>query len=850
MSKQRPSTPARQPVSSPPGAEPKRKTKPAPFQFVPVFPDLAVHSPPVLHDGSCTADEALWSGEIRCTLRALTPLLAANDGIEWRRVHQDVRDAFTSWLKGKNITAEVDDAKRVIEPLALPGSDGQPGRLLIAGSALKGMVRASLQTLLSAPMERVQERTFSYRPSLGPKCLRPARILKSDERTGRPAELDLLPPGARIVFVEEEAVRVLVERGKFKNWPACGRQSLDHVSSDDLEFNSTKTRLTYKKGARGASLAGYVLLPYSGAIAGDPGAAETEPPFRSFAKAHQRLHPDEGGKVFLGVLYDPPLKNPGAWGDAVPVDESVWNSYVRSIAHLANGDHGHLRAHPLGKYLAETAIVRGIKAMPSHLGPDHLVYALVEQVEPGQAGRQGKPNKPQLRVLAIGHHFRFRHGYRDSVREAPLGGKESLRQVLQPLKSERENLPPSSGLLAGLPKALAAQRGLFGYVSDEESSEGEVPRGSGATGLRLGKGDFEQLAGRVAINMAVERNSSRSGRFVSLPGLEMSLVPLRVLASPKPSAVEHYLVQERVGPPPGHGGTLRTYGDVVSDKDLSELRGRKFYLHQPVAAREQSCFALVNPSDKRAKIGESFAACSQHAALARFVLAPGAEFGFTVRVRDLRMWELGALFLAMASQQAIAPLVQAVPQLQPPQSQSEKLAKWIEKHVTSGAASPSGEAPLLASKLGMGRPLGLGSVSIAIDEALRLQDADVAEGRDATLCAEVLADDAGLIQRAVKALLQKIHKDLGPGKFRRWCEEVLWPWLEAHRYRGRASYDYPTEEDKGERTILAYHSKLRVDHVKGRWTSRERNEGWIVRGLASFEDLEEHDGNPTATKRT
>ncbi|HQO92911.1 MAG TPA: hypothetical protein PLX56_11350, partial [bacterium] len=46
-----------------------------PYHFVPVEVDLAVADSPVWHDGSSNRDEELFTGELLCTMKTLTPLL-------------------------------------------------------------------------------------------------------------------------------------------------------------------------------------------------------------------------------------------------------------------------------------------------------------------------------------------------------------------------------------------------------------------------------------------------------------------------------------------------------------------------------------------------------------------------------------------------------------------------------------------------------------------------------------------------------------------------------------------------------------------------------------------------------
>ncbi len=122
-----------------------------PYGFLPIAPDRAITDTPVWHDGSSGGE--LLSGEILCELEALTPLLPGNARY---KVEDADQQRLQQWGFGK-----LPKSKQIAEPLRLPD-----GRVVIAGSALKGMIRHSLGALTSAPMERVGERHFTYRPNL------------------------------------------------------------------------------------------------------------------------------------------------------------------------------------------------------------------------------------------------------------------------------------------------------------------------------------------------------------------------------------------------------------------------------------------------------------------------------------------------------------------------------------------------------------------------------------------------------------------------------------------------------------------------------------------------------------
>lgn len=156
----------------------------APYHFVPIKPPVTLLDKPVYHDRLELGDH--YTGELRCTLRALTPLLAGNyqfdlggpedPGANSERgivASEEVREAARKLVEKRfqgKVPQQLSSDKKVIEPLIVPRQKeehfSQPGPVLIPGSQLKGMVRQSLAALLCAPMERVWDRRFSYRPNL------------------------------------------------------------------------------------------------------------------------------------------------------------------------------------------------------------------------------------------------------------------------------------------------------------------------------------------------------------------------------------------------------------------------------------------------------------------------------------------------------------------------------------------------------------------------------------------------------------------------------------------------------------------------------------------------------------
>lgn len=226
-------------------------------------------------------------------------------------------------------------------------------------------------------------------------------------------------------------------------------------------------------------------------------------------------------------------------------------------------------------------------------------------------------------------------------------------------------------------------------------------------------------------------------------------LPLRILGEPKPSAWEFYLQQpSKSDSPPS------TYGDLSGDVG-GELAGRKFYLSSSSA---KNTHFSTNEAD---------VIKSDQATLARFICDRGSTFKFMIRFAGLRVWELGALLAV----------------LEPHRLDSSTAAK----------------AEDFAHKLGLGRPLGMGSVRVTVDavRARRGRDIDLVDlsGEDGQL--------GGLTpESAVAALKTKAKLD----------STVLDQWLAVHRYVDRGRLDYPREMTKVDgqpkETIYAWHTNL------------------------------------------
>jgi CRISPR-associated protein (TIGR03986 family) len=692
-----------------------------PYHFVPINPALAVAAEPVFHDVQQTS-EGFWSGELHCTLEALTPLIAGNYQYDYQFLADDLKARYQKLLADRRADGTVVDDKKLIEPLCMePTNIGLPGTILIAGEAIKGMVRQSLQALLSAPMERVQERTFSFRPNLADaENMVPAIVHRRDIRDGRLVSMEVEFAGAcdDILYVRGSAIPVL-QRWLERNGYPEARSGLDRLpikapradinaEVSGLRIDTNPRRRYARKLDRGSetyreNLRYYTLVRYRGGLDG-------QATFASVFNGRTTV-------CYRWALV--PLRDEKPQLVALPQD--VLANYSDTLEHIGDDQTGHLLAHP---YKGELNQVRDT-TMPQF------------RREYPQVGDMLFVEMVNGKVVGIGHHFRHRRRYRDTVhlsRDPQVNRRYStqalgLRDILSPSLPERTI--QASGTHHGAPQKLTGARLMFGFVgADRPKYDLAYPNESLTFGI--GEGDFKQLAGRISINWAVEQGAlDRDGRFLN-QGDYGCLVPLRPLGAPKPSAVETYLTQDCLGDREDLG-TLCTYGDTPDDPAAGNLRGRKFYLHQPLAAESARCYELLDTDQPDWKSGETLNLRGNQAVIARFVSKPDTTFKFTLRFRDLRFWELGALLFTLTADQA---LIEHLARELQGQENTPGLQSWLQ-HIPEWKVDDT--HPLLALKLGHGRPLGLGSIRIRVDSFDRLvfnpdgmpslQSCSVEEGR-------------------------------------------------------------------------------------------------------------------------
>ncbi|MBL8529708.1 MAG: TIGR03986 family CRISPR-associated RAMP protein [Burkholderiales bacterium] len=334
-----------------------------PYGFVSLPKELATAAP-IWHDGA--SRQGRHSGEIRFELETLTPLL-----VGWER--GQVGDTESDWPVPSNLptVGQLKDKKSVLCPLRAPWGK-RP--VIIPGDSLKGLLRHELGALLGAPMERVAERSYSYRPnSLFPNQPNPKLI-------------------ARIARVPNDGIEM---------------KALDGTTQvrvpTRLELLPTNLRYD-KKREQDANY--YRFDDGNGATyRGGQGAGEK---LNSKRNLHKRL-----------------TVNPNQSTEMAALSQSVQEAYLATVRHLVDLVHGHFsERHPdVPKTVAgDAARTRILNAAKDEIfQPGDLVWV--------------EWDTEKKCIVSLGWHYYYRWAYTDSVRKT--GGKLE-RHGLFPLDKERE----------------------------------------------------------------------------------------------------------------------------------------------------------------------------------------------------------------------------------------------------------------------------------------------------------------------------------------------------------------------------------------------------------------------------
>lgn len=335
-----------------------------PYGFV-GLPDHLTTKAPVWHDGTHSAGRL--SGEIRCELLTLTPLL-----VGWER---HPADGASDWPAPDSIAGfQVPRNKPVLCPLRAPWGT-RP--VIIPGDTLKGLLRHELGALLGAPMERVAERSYSYRPN----AMYP----------NHPANRFLVP---RLARVPEGHVTTRLLDGKHH----VRLPTRLELFPATLEYNKKAKRFDYAFDQR-------VGAPYRGGQ-GAGTKLNSKPPVHTSLTVQRR-------DVTI---------------ETVDVPQAAQDGFIATVRHLIDPEHGHFsQRHPDVPKIVTTEGARS-----------RILEALTKEVfQPGDF-IWVEWDTEQNCIVSFGWHYYYRWAYRDSVRK-DADAPRLERHGLFPLDKERES---------------------------------------------------------------------------------------------------------------------------------------------------------------------------------------------------------------------------------------------------------------------------------------------------------------------------------------------------------------------------------------------------------------------------
>lgn len=333
-----------------------------PYGFV-ALPKNLTTAPPVWHDGGSSEDRL--TGEVRFEFETLTPLL-----VGWERGL--VGDSESDWPVPANLTGvgQLANKKPVLCPLRAPWGK-RP--VVIPGDSLKGLLRHELGALLGAPMERVAERSYSYRPNaLFPNQPNPKLI----------ARIARVPDGG----VETRAL------------------DAEHQVRVPAKLELLPTNLRYDK-RRELNEDFYRFDDGNGAV------------YRGGQGAGQKLNSKRNLHKKLTAHSNQPT-------EAAAVGPTVQDGYLQTVRHLIDEVSGHFsERHPDAKEHGASARTRILEAAKNVVfQPGDLIWV--------------EWDTDKRRIVSLGWHYYYRWSYTDSVRR-DVDAPRLERHGLFPLADER-----------------------------------------------------------------------------------------------------------------------------------------------------------------------------------------------------------------------------------------------------------------------------------------------------------------------------------------------------------------------------------------------------------------------------
>jgi CRISPR-associated protein (TIGR03986 family) len=558
----------------------------APFNFVPINSALSLQDKPT---SRARFDQTKNSGELLLSMSCLTPFLPGHFQYKFQDMSSSQQQEIN--IKFGLGKSNFDKDKNIIEPL-FHNIDGKE-HVLVAGTSLKGMLRNSLASLFSNPMERVNKRTYSFRPNIKPGNIVPAIVVDKEG----PWDKIKVKIGNmnNFHFCSDECEDSLASACSSSNLESDVRKKENKIKAKLQKCRHLKQRFCNKLipgGNENIDLIGSHIGKYFFGIDG-----------KGLLK--QKFNPGRNKKYGFGV---------GKFKKEITLEKKLIEGFKRTLEHLCCDEYGHLKDHPLLHGSNAGVVKKEIKAKV-RTGPEIGDIVFLEY----------KPNCNTIDFkdsdfITMGFHYRYRWAYQDNTREKFAEGQLKNRSAFfDPNPGEDQEFTPQGKLCK-----TTVLRELFGFVDEEKEFKGKEAKGS-----------QKALAGKLSCNFAIEQNPERNNRFLFEE--KDYFCVLKPLGSPKPSAVELYLTQrEDLINKRKDGGFLCTYGENHNDAAKGSLRGRKFYLNHTNNFENFIC---------KTSSFKEFA--GQHTSLARYVLQKGTDFKFKLRFENLSDWELGAIIFAL-----------------------------------------------------------------------------------------------------------------------------------------------------------------------------------------------------------
>lgn len=739
--------------------------------FVPINNRLPLTEEPTYHD-RLPADDTRFTGSLYCTMTCLTPTLAGCYQYSVEQASQELQEAAAKHVRDGFSIEEITDLvgsladKKIVEPQTLAGELNRPGPVVISGDAINSaLVRAPVQSLLNAPMERVTERTIAYRvfspTDTGMKLFYVSEADYSGEQPK--VTLDELDSG-NVLWPRESVAQQLVSIASKQGYPADRCE----LRAGTVVPNTRKVyQILYGHNSDSYALEQkYFLYRYGGNLDGDFELS------RRFLERH-----DEGDANDYQCL----LVAPSQGGQSVEVTGECLKRFEQTIDHMRDIEVGHLAGHPLLDRQEAKHVAQQMNAADApqsrRLRKGEVVWA---------ESHQGS-------IVSFGRWRSYLWRYRDTV----LGKPDAIRPEVRPLDAEKA---PASGNHF----RLTAGRSMHGFVVTESRSKRRLSDPlTESIGESLGG-----LAGRVHASPAKEVIRDGQDRFVGRSEHGFCLLAPPV-GSPKVSSAEIYLRQnQRAFEDNRHDPrTMATWGEYEDDQLAGRLAGRKMFPHA------KPKFEFDCTVDVESGSSATNAILGPQTPLMRLVSQPNVEFRFVLRLENLRLWELGAIVFSLSATRLDArALLQKLGF-----DSAEKLRNAIASQQTNERVIPqlgwvfegesTSQTPDFASKIGYQRRHGMGSVAVTVDHQDRVTFAD---GHPV-----VRQESSESFNQAKQAFYEFLSSSLTTASDRKkYVGGVLAPWLDARQFQTKHTISRRYRNIGG--STLEYHKRVREWHRKER----------------------------------